>query len=138
MADRVSKVNYCYVVVPSRVGQGATVLGALKDAGVNMFGYSGFPTSGGKAQLDIVTESVVPLRRLAKHYGWRLSKIRKGFWIHGPDKIGAVHRHVQRLADHGINVTAASAVCAGKGRYGMLLWVKQKHYARAARALRAR
>jgi len=138
MADRVSKVNYCYVVVPSRVGQGAKVLGVLRDAGVSMLGYSGFPTSGGKAQLDIVTESVAPLRRLAKHYGWRLSKVKKGFWIHGPDKVGAVHRHVQRLADRGINVTAAGAVSAGKGRYGMLLWVKQKDFARATKALRAR
>ncbi len=138
MADRVSKVNYCYLVVPSRVGKGAAVLAALKDAGVNMFGYSGFPVSGGKAQLDIVTESVTPVRKLAKLHGWRLSKNKKGFWIHGPDKIGAVHRHVQRLADHGINVTAASAVCAGGNRYGMLLWVKEKDYARASRALRAK
>jgi hypothetical protein len=35
-------------------------------------------------------------------------------------------------------VTAADAVTAGRGRYGMILWVKQKDYARAARALGAR
>jgi hypothetical protein len=138
MADVVRKVSYCYVVVPSRVGQGATVLSGLKDAGVNMLGYSGFPTTGGKAQLNVVTQSVITLRRLAKRHGWRLSKAKKGFWIQGSDKVGAVHRHIKRLADTGINVTAASAVSAGKGRYGMLLWVKQKDYARAARALRAR
>ena len=138
MGDIVRKVSYCYVVVPSRVGQGAKVLGGLKDVGVNMVGYSGFPTSGGKAQLDLVTQSVATLRRLAKRHGWKLSKAKKGFWIQGPDKVGAVHRHIKRLADTGISVTAASAVSAGKNRYGMLLWVKQRDYARAARALRAR
>ena len=33
---------------------------------------------------------------------------------------------------------AADAVAAGRGRYGMILWVKDKDYARAARALGAR
>jgi hypothetical protein len=33
-----------------------------------------------------------------------------------------VHRHLQQLADAGINVTAADAVSAGQGRYGMILW----------------
>ena len=49
-----------------------------------------------------------------------------------------MHRHVQKLADERISVTAADAVAAGKGRYGMLLWVKPKDYARAARVLKAR
>jgi hypothetical protein len=49
-----------------------------------------------------------------------------------------VHRHLQKLGDAGINVTAADAVAAGKGRYGMILWVKQRDYVRAARALGAR
>jgi hypothetical protein len=52
--------------------------------------------------------------------------------------VGAVHNHLKKLADQKINVTAADAVTAGKGRYGMLLWVKPKDYARAAAALRAR
>jgi hypothetical protein len=34
MADRVRKVNYCYMTVPARAGHGAKILGELKDAGV--------------------------------------------------------------------------------------------------------
>ena len=30
------------------------------------------------------------------------------------------------------------AMCAGAGRYGMLLWVRDKDYAKAARTLKAR
>ena len=52
-------------------------------------------------------------------------------------RVGAVHRHLKRLADARINVTAADAVTAGKGRFGMILWVKAKDYGRAARALGA-
>ena len=138
MADRVRKVNYCYLMVPNRAGQGAQVLGAVKEAGINLLACSAFPGKGGRAQFDLVAESVAPLRRVARRHGWRLSKTKKGFVIQGGDKIGAVHRHLKKLADARINVTAVDAVCAGKGRYGMLLWVKPKAYARAARVLRAR
>jgi hypothetical protein len=67
-----------------------------------------------------------------------LSKVKKGFLIQGDDRVGAVSRHLDKLAGRKISVTAADAVTAGQGRYGMILWVKQKDYARAARALGAR
>ncbi len=63
---------------------------------------------------------------------------KKGFLVQGSDKVGAVSRHIQKLGDRKINVTAADAITAGSGRYGMILWVKPKDYARATRALGAR
>ena len=138
MPDRVRRVNYCYPVVPNRAGHGARILAELKRAGVSLLAYSGFPIGGGRSQIDLVLEEMGTLRRVARKNGWRLSKVKKGFVIQGSDEVGAVHRHLQKLADAGINVTAADAVAAGKGRYGMLLWVKPRDYARAARALGAR
>jgi hypothetical protein len=138
MPDRVKKVNYCYPIVPNRAGQGASILSELAREGVDLIAYSGFPAGGGKSQLDLVLEDMGALRRLARRNGWRLSKVKKGFHIQGSDQLGAVHRHLQKLADARINVTAADAVAAGQGRYGMILWVKPRDYARAARALGAR
>jgi len=137
MADRVRKVNYCYLTVSNRAGQGAKILGELREAGVNLLAYSGFPTTGGKAQLDFVAEDMGPLRRVARRNGWRLSRPKKGFLVQGSDTLGAVHRHIERLAQEKISVTAADAVCAGKNRYGMILWVRPKDYRKAARTLRA-
>ncbi len=138
MADRVRKVNYCYVKVPNRAGQGARVLEALKDADVNLLAYTGFPERGGKAQLDLIPENMAALRRVAKKHGWRLTTGKKGFLIQGSDEVGAVHRHIHKLAANKINITAADAVAAGKRRYGMILWVKPKDYAKAAKVLRAK
>ena len=138
MADRVKKVNYCYVKVPHRAGQGEALLGALREANVNLLAFSGFPAKGGKSQLDLITESVGPIRRVAKKLNLRVSKPKKGFLIQGQDEIGAVHKHMRKLAIEKINVTAADAVCAGKGRYGMILWVRPSQYSRAARALKAK
>jgi hypothetical protein len=103
-----------------------------------MFGFSGFPTKGGKAQLDLVTNEIPKIRRLAKQNGWTISETKKGFLVQGSDGVGAVHRQIKKLADEKINITAADAVASGDGGYGMMLWVKPKDYARAARTLGAR
>ena len=138
MADRVRKITYSYLMVPNRAGQGARVLSELRKEGVNLLAYSGFPGKGGKAQIDLIPEKWADLSRVARKHGWRLGKSKKAFLVTGRDSVGAVDRHIQRLADKRINVTAADAVCAGKGRYGMILWVKPKVYARAARVLGAK
>ena len=138
MADRVRKVSYCHVSVPNRAGQGAKMLGALQEAGVNLVAYTGFPSKAGKSQLDFVTDDMAGLKRVARKGGWRLSKTKRGFLVQGDDRLGAAHRLFERLAGEKINVVAAEAVAAGKGRYGMILWVNPKSYARAAKVLRAK
>ena len=132
------KVRYLVLKVPSRAGQAARMLGALAEGGVNLLAFTGFPDRGGKAQVDLVTDDLAGVRRVARKEGWRLSAPKRGFLVQGSDRVGAVHGDLRRLAEAGINVTAADAVTAGKGRYGMILWVKPRDYARAARALRAR
>jgi hypothetical protein len=138
MANQVHKAGYCYVKVPNRAGQGAAILTKLADAGVNLIAYSGFPVGGGKAQLDFVADDVGAVRRVAQRHGWRVSPTKRCFVIRGDDRVGAVQRQLAKLAEAGISVTAADAVTAGSKRYGMLLWVKPRDYARAAKALGAR
>ena len=138
MADRVRRMNYAYVKVPNRPGQGARVADQVRQAGVNLLAYTAFPTRAGKAQVDLIAEDLGAIRRIARRNGWRLSDTKKGFLVQGDDKVGAVHHHLKKLADRKINVTAADAVSAGKGRYAMLLWVKPKDYARAATVLGAK
>jgi hypothetical protein len=134
----VRKVDYCYTTVNARAGEGAAALKALRDGGVNLLAFSGFPTGGGRAQLDFVGDDMAGVRRVARENRWRISPVKKAFLVQGADAIGACHRHLQKLAKQGINVTAADAVSAGRGRFAMILWVKAKDYARAAKALGAR
>ncbi len=138
MAYRIKKVNYCYVTVPSRAGQGAKILSEIKDAGISLLAFSGFPAKGGKAQIDLVADKISPISRVAKNNGWKLSKPKKAFLVQGTDEVGAVHKIVQKLADQKINVTAVDAVAAGKGCYGMIMWVKPKDYTRTSRILNAK
>lgn len=138
MADQVRKLGYCYLTLPNRAGQGDRVLAELERAGVDLLAFSAFPGKAGTAQIDLVAERLGPVRKVAAKNGWRLSTAKKGFLVQGDDRIGAVHRHVHKLAKARINITAADAVSAGKGRYGMILWVKPRDFARAAKVLGAK
>jgi hypothetical protein len=137
MADRVRKVDYFYVMVPNRAGQGARVLDTLAVHGVNLLAFSGFP-SGGKGQLDLVPEKSGELVRAAKKLGLKLSKKKTGFLLDGKDRVGAMSKLLDKLARAKISITAMDAVVAGKGRYGAIFWVKQKDVARTAKLLSAR
>ena len=137
MASRVRKVSYCKLMLTSRAGQGVKVLAALRDAGVDLLAFTGFPAGAGKAQVDLVAESPGAIRRVAGRHGLKVSGTKRAFLIQGDDKVGAVAGVLGRLARAGINVTAVNAVAAGKRRYGMILWVKPRDYARAAKALGA-
>lgn len=138
MAYRVRKVNYCKLSVPARAGQGEKVLSAVREAGINMLAFTGFPAGGGKAQVDLVSDDMAGIRRLAKKEGWRISDTKKAFLVQGGDEVGAIHKVIKRLADAKLNIVAADAVAAGAKRYGMILWVRPKDYRAATRVLNAR
>ena len=50
MAGTIRQIEYFYVQVPNKPGEGARALRVLQDAGVNLLAFSGFP-SGGRAQI---------------------------------------------------------------------------------------
>jgi hypothetical protein len=136
MADTVRVVEYFYVTAPQKPGVGAAVLKELRQAGVNLLAFSGFP-AGRSAQLDFVPEDAAAFRAAARKAKWKLIGPKKAFLIAGDDRPGAVGDMLQKLADAKINVTAVDAACAGQGRYGAILWVAGRDVARAARALGA-
>ena len=134
MAETIRRVDYFYVTAPNKPGEGARALSTLKEAGINLLAFSGFP-SGRRSQIDFVPEDPAAFRKVARKAGWKLSPRKTGFLIEGEEQVGALLNVVSRLADAKINVTAVDAVCAGQGRYGALLWVKAPDVRKAAKAL---
>ena len=134
----IRKVNYVYIKAPNRAGQAARVLTALRDANVNLLAFSGFPARLGRAQIDLVTDDLAALKRVARREGWKLSRDKRAFLVQGRDKVGAALAPLARVAAEKVNVIAADAVSAGIGRFGMIFWVAPRHYARAAKVLGAR
>jgi hypothetical protein len=137
MTDAVRGVEYYYVTVPDAPGEGQRILAALKDSGVNLLAFLGFPLGGGQSQVDLVPEDPESLREASERAGVTLSEAKRAFLIQGDDRVGAVAETMAKLAEANINLTAVAATGAGSGRYGMILWVSPADYETAADALGA-
>jgi hypothetical protein len=137
MADTVRRVEYYYVTVPDTPAEGQRILSALKDSGVNLLAFLGFPLGGGQSQIDLVPEDPASLKEAAARAGVTLSEAKRAFLVQGDDRLGAVADTTAKLAQATINLTAAAATGAGAGRYGMIVWVAAADYERAAEALGA-
>ena len=133
----VRKVDYYTMKVSQRPGAGAALLAAMKKARVNLLAFTGFPTGGG-AQVDFVPQNGARFRKAAQSAGLRISKRKTVFLVQGADRVGALTGALGKLAKARINLVALSAVTAGRGRYGMLFWVRKADTGRASRVLRAR
>ena len=139
MADRITLADYYYTMVPDKPGEGARVLGALRDAGVNLLAFSAFPHAR-RAQVDLVPSDPAAFLAAARAARIKLSRRKSVFLIDGEDRVGALAEVMTKLGAAKINVTATDAVCTGGGwggggRYGALLWVKSRDVKRAAQAL---
>lgn len=136
MSDIIRKVDYYYIETADKAGEGAKILAALRNEGVNLLGLTGFP-KGKRAQVDFIPDNSPAFEAAAKKIGLKLKKKKIGFLIQGDDRRGAMVELMEKLAAVKINVTAVDAVTAGAGRWGALLWVKPKDVAKAAQALGA-
>jgi hypothetical protein len=135
MPDTIRQVDYFYVLVPHKPGEAARALRALKDAGVNLVAFSGFP-EGRRGQLDFIPADVAAFKSVAKANRWKLVGPKRGFLIQGDDRVGAIADIAGALADARINVIAIDAVCAD-GHYGALCWVAPRDVKKAAQALKS-
>ncbi len=137
MADKVRRIEYYYINLPDKPGEGSKVFSVLKDAGVLLLALQAFPTGGGRAQLDLVPEDANKFKQAAQRAGLTLTGPKRAFLIAGDDRVGAAAEHAKKLADAKVNITAVTGIGAGSGRYGMILWVAPADYERAATALGA-
>jgi hypothetical protein len=137
MADTARRIEYYYVTVPDAPGGGQQILSTLRDSGVNLLAFLGFPLGGGESQIDLVPEDPESLREAAERAGATLSESKSALLIQGDDRAGAVADITAKLAEANINLTAAAATAAGSGRFGMIVWVAPGDYERAAEALGA-
>jgi hypothetical protein len=135
MPDEIRRIDYYYTSVPDKPGEGARILAALRDAGVNLIGVSAFPHGARRSQLDLIPEDSATFAKAARAAGLKLSTKKSGFLTQGEDRPGAVAEVVKRLADANINVTSVQVFCAGSGRYGGMLWVKAPDLRKANRIL---
>jgi hypothetical protein len=134
MAETLQRIPYFYIEVADKPGEGARVLNLLKQEGINLLAFSGFP-HGRRAQMDFVPADAAAFKAAAKKARLKLVGPKTVFLIQGDDRVGAGAELLSKLAEAKINVTSVQAVTAGGGLYGALLWVKPRDVNKAAKIL---
>lgn len=137
MATTIRKAVYFSMHTANRAGQGAQILKGLRDVGVNLRAFSGFPEAGG-AQIDFIPYDTGQFLRAARKLGLKLGKRKTVFIAQGDDKPGVIAAICDKLAQARINMVAMDAVAIGNKRCGAIFWVKAKDVGRASRVLGAR
>ncbi|HEV8041597.1 MAG TPA: hypothetical protein VGP62_22160 [Bryobacteraceae bacterium] len=135
MQQTVTKVEHYSAAIPNQMGEGARVLGALRDAGINLIALWAYPSGSGIAQLEMIAPRGAAFPKTAKKAGLQISAKQTAFFVNGEDYPGAVADTLSKLANAGINVGAVQAICAGKGRYGAVVFLPQASAKQAAKAL---
>ena len=104
---------------------------------MNLAAYLGLPSGKGQSQIDLVPENAAALKQAAEKAGLKLTGPKRAFLVQGDDRVGAVADVARKLAEAKVNIIAAAAASGGGGRYGMVVWVPQADYEKAAKALGA-
>src|SRR5215471_16407477 len=123
MAEEIRVVEHYSASILNKVGEGARVLGVLRDAGVNLIAFWGYKHGPGRAQLAFIPEDSATFVAAAKQAKLRLRK-RMALFIHGDDRPGAIADILAKLGGANINVVALQAVCGEGGRYGAIVFLR--------------
>ena len=134
--DTIRRTDYFSLEVPNKVGEGARLLGALRDAGVNLTAFTAFP-SGRRAQIDFIPDDSAAFKAAARKLGIKVSPRKTVFIVQGDDRPGAIAALCEKIANAGINMIAMNAASVGNGRYAGMFWVEPGDVRKAAKVLGA-
>lgn len=138
MADEITRVEFYVGAIPHKTGEGAKILSAFQEAGINLIGFLGYKKSARNAEvIFFVAEKTQGVGKAAKKAGLALGPKGKGLLVSGEDRIGAVAETMGKLSAAGVNVESLHAVCGGAGRYGAVITMAGADYRKAAKALGA-
>ncbi len=138
MPAAISTLKYFSVVLPDKVGEGAKLLSALKEAGVNLTAAWGYPIKGKKAVVDLAPTDAKAFFKAAKKLKIEVSAAKSAFLWLGDDRPGALAAVLATLAEGGVNVHALQALAAGSRKYGAMLQVADEDFKKAKKLLGAK
>jgi hypothetical protein len=129
----VKKIDVLTVKLDPKPGALAQVLGAIREAKVNLTASWAYQMGPGEAQAHFFAADLDRAKQALTKAG-KTPKAEPAFWVEDADAIGSYHGVLQKLAGAGINIEATDAFAIG-GRFATVIFVAEGDVAKAAKAL---
>ena len=129
------KIDVLSVKLDPKPGALAQILGAFREANVNVTASWGYQMGPGEAQAHFFTADVDRAKQALNKLG-KTAKTEAAFWVEDADKIGNYHSVLEKIAKAGINIDATDAFGIG-GKFATVIFVAESDVAKAAKALGA-
>jgi hypothetical protein len=129
------KIDVLSVKLDPKPGTLAQILGAFREANVNVTASWGYQMGPGEAQAHFFTADVDRAKQALNKLG-KTAKTEAAFWVEDADKIGNYHSVLEKIAKAGINIEATDAFGIG-GKFATVIFVAEGDVAKAAKALGA-
>lgn len=135
MAHEIRRVAYFYTQVRDEPGEGYELLARLAQLGIDLVAFTAVPVGPAVTQLAIFPVDDGKLMAESRRAGLKLDGPHPALLVQGDDVIGALVELHEKLAAEGIRVFSSTAVSAGAGRYGYLLYLRPADIEAAASVL---
>lgn len=135
MAFTVRRVDYFNTTVEDHPGEAYKLLSMLASVGINLLAFTAVPAGQLRTQLTIFPEDTHRTIDAAKKAGIILNGPQPALLVQGDDELGTLSDIHEKLYEASVNVSAATGVGDGRGRFGYIIYVRPNEYETAARAL---
>jgi hypothetical protein len=127
------KIEVLTIKLDPKPGALAQVLGAFREAKVNISASWAYEMGPGEAQAHFFAGDLDRAKKALTKAG-KTPKTESAFWVDDADQIGNYHSVLQKIAQAGINIEATDAFAIG-GKFATVIFVAENDVAKAAKAL---
>jgi hypothetical protein len=135
MAFDIKRVEYYYLTVEDKAGEGFKLLSVFAGVGVNLLAFEAVPLGPMRTQFTLFPDDGFKMTDGAKKAGLTLDGPHSALLVQGDDESGALAGIYEKLSQAGIHVYASNGIADIKGSYGVILYFKQEDYEKAVAAL---
>jgi hypothetical protein len=136
MAFDIKRVEYYYITVEDKAGEGFKLLSVFAGVGVNLLAFEAVPLGPMRTQFTLFPDDGLKMTDGAKKAGLTLDGPHSALLIKGDnDEPGALAGIYEKLSKADINVYASNGIADIKGGYGVILYFKQQDYEKSVAAL---
>ena len=136
MAFEIKQVEYYNITDEGHIGEGSRLLSVFAGVGVDLLAFKAVPLELMRTRFTLFPDDGSKMNDGANKAGLNLDGPHSALFIQGDDESGALADIYEKLSQADVPVDESSGIANIKGRYGVMLYIKQEDCERAVAALK--